>query len=710
MIRVPIIMQLEALECGAASLAMVMAYYRKWVPLEQVRIDCGVSRDGSNAKNILKAARSYGFNAKGFVYGTEMLKEKATFPCIIHWNKAHFVVLCGFKGNKAYINDPAKGFMKVKMEDFEKAYTGICLMIAPGEEFRAGGKKKSMMQFARKRLVGAGSLVLFFVLVTIITHVIGIFNPIVKQVFVDTLLGGKNPEWLLPFIIFVSVISGLQILTAFVDAIYKYKIRGKLALVGSTTYMWKVLRLPIEFFSQRMAGDIQKRKNENASIAETLIDVFAPLMFNSMMLVFYLVFMLSKSIILTALGVTTVLINVIVSHLISAEKTNIARVQSRDYALVAGMTSKGIEMIETIKVAGAEDNYFYTWNEVQENASNQKLKMARVTQMFGLLPSVLVMLVNYGVLVIGVYLTIKGQFTIGSVLAFQGFLAAFLSPAMTMINSGQTIQEMRTQMERVDDVMEYPVDKNIDREIKGEYRLLEGNIEIKNITFGYNRLDKPVISDFSLKAEKGQTIAIVGGSGSGKSTLSKLISGLYGVWSGEILYDGKRIDEIDHEVFVASVAVVDQDIVLFNDTIENNIKMWDKTITDEEMVRAAKDALIYDLIMSKEYKFREKLLEGGKNISGGERQRIEIARALAGEPSIIILDEATSALDAKTEHEVVKAIKARGITCIVIAHRLSTIRDADNIIVLNKGQITEQGRHEELMQNHGYYYDLIRNE
>ena len=710
MIRVPIIMQLEALECGAASLAMVMAYYRKWVPLEQVRIDCGVSRDGSNAKNILKAARSYGFNAKGFVYGTEMLKEKATFPCIIHWNKAHFVVLCGFKGNKAYINDPAKGFMKVKMEDFEKAYTGICLMIAPGEEFRAGGKKKSMMQFARKRLVGAGSLVLFFVLVTIITHVIGIFNPIVKQVFVDTLLGGKNPEWLLPFIIFVSVISGLQILTAFVDAIYKYKIRGKLALVGSTTYMWKVLRLPIEFFSQRMAGDIQKRKNENASIAETLIDVFAPLMFNSMMLVFYLVFMLSKSIILTALGVTTVLINVIVSHLISAEKTNIARVQSRDYALVAGMTSKGIEMIETIKVAGAEDNYFYTWNEVQENASNQKLKMARVTQMFGLLPSVLVMLVNYGVLVIGVYLTIKGQFTIGSVLAFQGFLAAFLSPAMTMINSGQTIQEMRTQMERVDDVMEYPVDGNIDREIKGEYRLLEGNIEIKNITFGYNRLDKPVISDFSLKAEKGQTIAIVGGSGSGKSTLSKLISGLYGVWSGEILYDGKRIDEIDHEVFVASVAVVDQDIVLFNDTIENNIKMWDKTITDEEMVRAAKDALIYDLIMSKEYKFREKLLEGGKNISGGERQRIEIARALAGEPSIIILDEATSALDAKTEHEVVKAIKARGITCIVIAHRLSTIRDADNIIVLNKGQITEQGRHEELMQNHGYYYDLIRNE
>ena len=710
MIKVPIIMQLEALECGAASLAMVMAYYRKWVPLEQVRVDCGVSRDGSNAKNILKAARNYGFNAKGFVYGTSMLKERVTFPCIIHWNRAHFVVLNGFKGNKAYINDPAKGFMKVSMEDFEKAYTGICLVLTPGENFVAGGKKKSMSSFAKKRLVGAASLVLFFVLVTIITYVIGIFNPIIKQIFVDTLLDGKNPEWILPFIIFVSVISALQLLTAFVDAIYKYKMRAKLALVGSTTYMWKVLRLPIEFFSQRMAGDIQKRKDENATIAETLVNVFAPLVFNSIMLAFYLVFMLGKSVILTALGVTTVLLNVIVSYSVSSIKTNISRVQSRDYAIVAGMTSKGIEMIETIKVAGAEDNFFYTWNEAQENVSNQKMKLARVTQMLGLLPSVLIMLVNYGVLVIGVYITIQGQFTIGSVLAFQGFLGSFMGPAMTMINSGQTIQEMRTQMERVDDVMEYPVDQNVDREIKGEYKMLDGNIEINNITFGYNRLDNPVISNFSLKAEKGQTIAIVGGSGSGKSTLSKLISGLYGVWSGEILYDGKRIDEIDHEVFVASVAVVDQDIVLFNDTIENNIKMWDTTITDEEMVRAAKDALIYDLIMSKEFKFREKLLEGGKNISGGERQRIEIARALAGEPSIMILDEATSALDAKTEYDVVNAIKARGITCIVIAHRLSTIRDADNIIVLNKGQIIEQGRHEELMQKHGYYFDLIRNE
>ena len=711
MIKTPIIMQLEALECGAASLAMIMAYYNKWVALEQVRIDCGVSRDGSNAKNILKAARNYGFNAKGYAYSAKKLREAGKFPCIIHWNKAHFVVLNGFKGNKAYINDPAKGFMKVNMELFEKSFTGVCLFFEPGEDFVPSGKRKSMAQFAKKRLVGAYALVLFFVLITIIGYLIGIFNPVIQEVFVDTLLDGKNPEWLKTFIIIVSIVSFLQLATVIVDNIYRYKIREKLALVGSSNYMWKVLRLPIDFFSQRMAGDIQARKNENAMIAETLVNVFAPLVFNTLMLVLYLVVMLNKSLILTAIGVTTIFINAICTYAISKVKINIARVQTRDNALVAGMTAKGIEMIETIKVSGSEDSYFYKWNEAQENVSNQKMKLARISQMFGLIPSLLMMLVNYGVLVIGVFLTIKGQFTIGSILSFQGFLNSFLTPATIMINSGQTIQEMRTQMERVDDVMEYPVDSNIDREINdSEYNMLNGELEINNVSFGYNRLDNPIINNFSLKAKKGDVVAIVGGSGSGKSTLSKLISGLYNVWDGEILYDGKKITEIDREVFVASIAVVDQDITLYNDTIENNIKMWDETITDEEMIQASKDAMIHEVIASKKYGYKEKLLENGKNLSGGERQRLEIARALASDPSIIILDEATSALDAKTEYEVVKAIKNRNITCIVIAHRLSTIKDADKIIVLNKGQIIEQGRHEELMNNHGYYYDLIKNE
>jgi len=710
MVKTPIIMQLEALECGAASLAMVMAYYGKWIPLEQVRIDCGVSRDGSNAKYILKAARNYGFEAKGFAYNIKALKEKAKFPCIIHWNKAHFVVLNGFKGNKAIINDPAHGLMKVPMDRFEKSYTGIYLEITPGPEFKPSGKRKSMIGFAKKRLVGATSLVVFFVAITVISYVIGIMNPIVKQVFMDYLLDGKNPDWLLPFIIIVSIISGISILTALIEAIYKYKINGKLAMVGSTSYMWKVLRLPIDFFSQRMTGDIEKRKNENANIANTLVNVFAPILFNTIMLILYLVVMIRKSLVLTAIGVSTVMLNAIISFLISEKKTNIARVQARDDARLIGMTSKGIEMIETIKSSGAETSFFNTWNELQQNSSNQKLKMARLSQVFGLLPSILSMVVNYGVLILGVYYTMEGEFSIGSTLAFQGFLSAFMSPALAMINSGQKLQEMRTQMERIDDVMEYPVDQNVDREIDKTYQKLEGNLSIKNVTFGYNKLSNPIISDFSLEAKKGDVIAIVGGTGSGKSTLSKIISGLYKEWSGEILYDGMKLEEIDHEVFVASVAVVDQDIILFADTIGNNIKLWDQTITEEQMINASKDAFIHDVIISKSNGYNEGLIEGGNNLSGGERQRIEIARALVQDPSIIILDEATSALDAVTEFDVVKAIKKRGITCIVIAHRLSTIRDADKIVVLEKGKIIEQGSHEDLMKQHGHYYDLIMNE
>ena len=710
--KVPLIMQLEALECGAASLAMIMAYYDKWVPLEQVRVDCGVSRDGSNAKNILKAAKAYGFKTKGYALNTQKLRERVKFPCIIHWNKAHFVVLCGFTRNKAIINDPAKGVVKVPIDQFDKFFTGIVLEVIPDEGFMPSGKRKSMLGFARKRLVGAKSLIVFFALTTIIAYVIGIIDPVLKQVFIDNLLGeNRHDEWLTPFILVFAGLSILQIIVGLIEAIYQYRMREKLDTVGSSSYMWKVLRLPIEFFSQRMTGDIQQRKNENATIAETLVNVFAPLIFNAIMLVFYLVVMMTKSLILTAIGVFTVLLNAFMTQYISKVKVNITRVQARDNAMLAGMTSKGIEMIETIKSSGAEKNYFYTWDEALKNATQQKLKLARLTQAFGTIPSLLTLAVNYSVLIIGVYLTINNQFTVGSIVAFQGFLSAFMAPATTMIESGQTIQEMRTQMERVDDVMEYPIDENIDRSIPDAVLTkLKGNLELKNVTFGYSKLDNPIITDFNLTVKPGQMVAIVGGTGSGKSTLSKLVSGLHHQWSGEILYDGKTIEQIDHEMFVGSLAVVDQDIILFEDTINNNIKMWDESIEDFEAILAANDARIHDTIMARKDGYNAVLTEGGGNLSGGERQRIEIARALAMDPSIMILDEATSALDAKTEYEVVNAIRKRGITCLVIAHRLSTIRDADLIVVLHKGTIIEQGRHEELMNNKGYYYDLIKND
>lgn len=707
--KVPVVMQMEALECGAASLTMILAYYGKWIPLEQVRADCGVSRDGSNAKNVLKAARSYGLTAKGYRYEPEDLKKNGKFPCIIHWNFNHFLVLCGFRGNKAVLNDPAKGTYSVSMETFDKSFTGICLMFEPSETFEPGGKPKSVIAFAKKRLKGAGAAVAFVVATTVISSLIGIINPAFSRIFLDRLLTGQNPDWFLPFIVALSVLSAVQIVVALIQALWSKRINGRLTVTGSASFLWKVLRMPMEFFSQRMAGDIQQRQGSNASIAGSLVNTFAPFVLDAFMMVFYLVVMIRYSWMLTLIGIASILINLLISNLISKKRINITRVQMRDAGKLAGATVAGVEMIETIKASGAENGYFEKWAGYQASVNTQKVKFARLNQYLGLLPAFVSTVTGTAVLILGVYLTMQGEFTVGMIMAFQGFLGSFTAPATTFISAGQTLQEMRTEMERVEDVMQYPTDVEFAEETDSdtEYDKLSGLVEMKNVTFGYSRLAEPLIENFNLTLKPGSRVAFVGSSGCGKSTLSKLISGLYKPWSGEILFDGKPMKEIDRSVFTGSLAVVDQDIILFEDTIANNIKMWDNSIEDFEMIMAARDAKLHEDIMQREGGYNYKITEGGKDFSGGQRQRMEIARVLAQDPTIIILDEATSALDAKTEFEVVNAIKDRGITCIVVAHRLSTIRDCDEIIVMDHGKVVERGTHDELYARGGVYTQLV---
>lgn len=712
MAKVPVVMQLEALECGAAALAMVMAYYNKWVPLEQVRVDCGVSRDGSKAKNIYLAAEHYGFDVKAYRVEPKTLKEDGEFPCIIHWNMNHFVVLNGFKGNWVYLNDPARGTVRVSNEEFDKSFTGIVIAPTPSEDFEPSGKRKSTIEFAKKRINGTGAAVVFVMLTTAITYLFGIINSTTSRVFVDRLLTGINSNWLVPFIWLLLLLAITQVITAWVQAVYSLKISGKMALTGSSDYMWKVLHLPMEFFSQRLAGDIQSRASTNASIATTLVSTFSPLILNSVMMIVYLALMLKASPLLTLVGISSMLINIAVAKIISNKRINITRVMLRDAGKLEASTVTGISMIETIKASGAESGFFRKWAGQQASVNAQNAKIVRTNQYLGMIPTLVSSIANYAVLVIGVLLVMRGSFTLGAVLLFQGFLTSFMNPAMTLVTAGQTIQEMRTQMERIEDVMEYPEDANaVDREIEDtELSKLSGNIELKNVTFGYSKLEEPLIKDFSLKMKTGDRVALVGASGCGKSTVSKLVSGLHEPWSGEILFDGKPRSAYPRDVMTGSLAVVDQDIILFEGTVSDNIKMWDESIKDFEVILAARDAQIHEDISTLPGAYSHKLVSGGKNLSGGQRQRLEIARVLSQDPTIIILDEATSALDARTEYNVVNAIRDRGITCIVIAHRLSTVRDCDEIIVLDKGEVVERGTHDELMAKSGLYAELVANE
>ena len=707
-VKVPQVMQMEAVECGAASLTMVLAHYGKWLPLEEVRTVCGVSRDGSSAKDILRAARHYGLDAKGYRTSPESLEGRQ--PAILHWDFDHFVVFRGFdRHGRACLNDPAAGPVKCPMDEFRKHYTGVCLTFQCTAAFEKGGQQTGILPYVRKNLKGSGEAFLLTFIFSLLAAFVALLTPLFTRIFLDEILPGKNADWARWLFIGMGALAVFKFVVVLLQARYASRMAGAMALKSNKEYLHHLLRLPMPFFAMRHSGDLLQRMHLNETITHSLVEVLAPQVINIGLLVLYLVLMFSYSTWLTLIGILAAVINLSLVQLFSSQRINLIRAMQQSEGKYFSATLSCIDNMESIKAAGAETGFFQYWSGLWARRFNVK-GGAELQQMWmGLLPMLAGGLVNIAVLVLGAFLILKGEMTVGMLMAFQGFMGSFLAPVSEVVGASQGIVEMRSQMERVEDVMKYPDDH---RESKGEILQgkLGGLLELKHVTFGYSPLQPPLIEDFNLRIEPGHSVAFVGASGCGKSTLAKLISGLYKPWSGEILFDGRPIETISNEELTNSVAVIDQNVVLFDDTVAQNIRMWDPSIEDFTVMMACNDAQIRADIVSRPEGFGTKLLKGGQNFSGGQRQRIEMATALAKEPTVLIMDEATSALDPKTEDEVMRSIRRMGPTQIIIAHRLSTIRDCDEIIVMDQGKVLQRGRHEDLIAQEGLYRKLMNSE
>jgi NHLM bacteriocin system ABC transporter peptidase/ATP-binding protein len=731
--RAPTVLQMEAVECGAACLAMILGSYGRQVPLEQLRTECGVSRDGSKASNILKAARQQGLDAKGFRLSLPDVLNVAT-PCIVFWNFNHFVVLEGVRGRKVYINDPGSGPRVLSQSEFDQGYTGVVLEFKPSPAFERGGKRATELVGLFRRLAGSRRAVAFVLLATLALVVPGLLIPIFAKIFVDQILIQQLDNWVMPLLIGMALTALLRGGLTWLQQTLLARLDTKIAITQASSFFWHVLRLPISFFDARFAGDILSRVSANDRVARLLSGPLATNLASMPTVVFYFAIMVAFDWVMALVGATLALLNVVALRSMARVREDGSRRIQQDQGKLAGTSVAGIKMLETLKSSGQEDDFFSKWAGYQAKYLNSYQVFSVYTTVLNAIPPLISGLITAVILALGGLRVMDGAMTIGMLVAFQSLTRSFTGPIEQLVALAGNLQSIKGDLARLDDVFNYGVDQRLVASdpalatVQGrgpgprvaaaprpapampETAKLRGGIELRNVVFGYSQVAKPLLNGLSLSIAPGQRVALIGGSGSGKSTVAKLISGLYQPWSGEILFDGVPMRDVPYRVFAQSVSTVDQEIFLFDGTLRENVSMWDPTVSDRDITAALRDAAILDMIEARPGRYDCKVAEMGANFSGGQRQRIEIARALVGNPSILVLDEATAALDPVVEKEIDDNIRRRGCTAIVVAHRLSTVRDSDEIIVLNFGQVAQRGIHEEMIAQDGPYRRLMQAE
>lgn len=725
-VKTPTVLQMEGVECGAASLAMILGYHGKFVPLEKLRLECGVSRDGLKATNIMKAARSYGLTSKGYSKSIDKLM-KVKLPAMIFWNFNHFLILEGFSKDKVYLNDPAQGRYTVTYDEFEGSFTGVVMTFEPTEEFEKGNEKRGLIPALASRVSNSKLSLVYIILLSLFLVIPGLVIPSFTQIFIDRFLVNGNADFVMPLLLAMGGILVLNALLIHLQQYYLLKLETKLALATSSQFLWHVLRLPMSFFTQRYSGDIANRVALNDKIANLLSGELANSALNVIVVVFYLFLMVTYDVTLTLVALVIGLLNILALRIVSrARKEGSRRLQNENGKLV-GTTMSGISMIETLKASGRENDFFTNWTGYLAKVMNIQQELGWISLRLKIVPPLLFSMSTAIILGLGATKVMDGQMTLGMLIGFLYLAHNFINPVNQLVNVGSLLQETEGDMGRVDDVLDYEISSDLDGskpslsniyvgapdkvssngQSKAILSRLNGYLKLDGITFGYSTTLPPIIQNFSLDLEPGSRVALVGGSGSGKSTVARLVSGLYDPWEGSIQFDHFDRQNIPRPIITNSLAVIDQEISMFKGTIRDNISFWDRTMPEQNIIQAAKDAMIHEVIAARSGAYESEVAEGGMNFSGGQRQRIEIARALAINPSILVMDEGTSALDPKSEKAVMDNIRRRGCTCLIVAHRLSTIRDCDEIIVMRFGEIAERGTHEELLSRQGLYYQLI---